>query len=101
MLLTAAWLPLRRTKHFGVAGCGIYSWMLPQLIADIHAFALSHLAGGRDTPRDSKPIAQVEEKVFALFQWLPTDANGMAKARASIHRSFVTSIRTYPYTIRT
>jgi hypothetical protein len=34
-----------------------------------------------------------EGKVFALFQWLPSEANGMAKARASIHRSFVTSIR--------
>eukprot|EP00284_Hemiselmis_tepida_P001483 CAMPEP_0174945104 /NCGR_PEP_ID=MMETSP1355-20121228/80719_1 /TAXON_ID=464990 /ORGANISM="Hemiselmis tepida, Strain CCMP443" /LENGTH=353 /DNA_ID=CAMNT_0016192461 /DNA_START=92 /DNA_END=1150 /DNA_ORIENTATION=- len=35
---------------------------------------------------------EVAEKTFALFQWLPERASGMAKARASIHRSFVTSL---------
>lgn len=34
---------------------------------------------------------QLEEKKFAFFQWCPEGASGMEKARASIHRSFITS----------
>ena len=34
---------------------------------------------------------QLEEKVFALIQWCPEGASGVSRARAAIHRSFVTS----------
>ena len=34
---------------------------------------------------------QLEEKVFAFIQWCPEGAAGVSRARAAIHRSFVTS----------
>ena len=34
---------------------------------------------------------QLEEKMFAFIQWCPEGASGVSRARAAIHRSFVTS----------
>mmetsp|Transcript_40346 Transcript_40346/g.97352 ORF Transcript_40346/g.97352 Transcript_40346/m.97352 type:complete len:386 (-) Transcript_40346:60-1217(-) len=53
---------------------------------------LEGLVKSLEDDKISYAFFEVAEKTFALFQWLPEQASGMAKARASIHRSFVTSL---------
>eukprot|EP00286_Rhodomonas_abbreviata_P013112 CAMPEP_0181337936 /NCGR_PEP_ID=MMETSP1101-20121128/28336_1 /TAXON_ID=46948 /ORGANISM="Rhodomonas abbreviata, Strain Caron Lab Isolate" /LENGTH=486 /DNA_ID=CAMNT_0023448567 /DNA_START=275 /DNA_END=1732 /DNA_ORIENTATION=- len=60
-------------------------------VVDAGAGGLDEVVRHLKNTRVMFAFLMLEEKAFAFFQWCPEGASGMEKARASIHRSFITS----------